>query len=386
MRLPFEIALRFLKSSKGQTILIALGIAIGVSVQIFIGLLIQGLQTSLVNKTIGSSSQITVTSASDDKWISSWEEDVKVLASADDRIINISAAADVSAFLKYEDKLEPVLVRGFDLVKAEGIYRFSRSIYEGRLPDADGEIAVGKELKEKLGIKLGDEIDVTSSDAHKSKLKAVGFYDLKVSGINERWLVTGLKTAQDLAGTSNKVTSIEMQVREVFKADEIAAAISEKLAGKNEQVIDWKAQNQQLLSGLSGQSISSIMIQVFVLVSVVLAIASVLAISVMQKSRQIGILKAMGLKDSGTSLVFMFEGIILGVLGAVAGILLGLGLLLMFTKFAVNPDGTPVVEIYFNYGFIAASGLIAVLSAVIASLIPARKSSKMNPIEVIKNG
>jgi lipoprotein-releasing system permease protein len=76
----------------------------------------------------------------------------------------------------------------------------------------------------------------------------------------------------------------------------------------------------------------------------------------------------------------------LGLIGAFLGIALGFGLLVMFTKFAVNPDGTPVVPIYINYGFIALSGLFAVLSATTASLIPARISSKLNPIEVIKNG
>ncbi len=386
MRLSFEIALRFLKSNKGQTILIALGIAIGVSVQIFIGLLIQGLQTSLINKTIGNSPQITITSNSDDKRIKNWQAELEKVAATDNRIKSVSPAADVSAFLKNEDKAEPVLLRGFVIDKADTIYNFKDNIFDGRLPDGDGEVIVGKELKEKLALTKDQVVDVVAADGKKISIKIVGFYDLKVSSINEKWIISELATSQALAGYDNDITSIEMQVKEIFKADEIANVIKDKLDNQSVKVADWKSQNQQLLSGLSGQSISSIMIQIFVLVSVVLAIASVLAISVMMKSKQIGILKAMGLKDRNTSFVFMFEGLLLGILGAAAGLILGAALLLMFTKFAVNPDGTPVVEIYFNYGFIAASGGIAILSAVIASLIPARRSSKMNPIEVIKNG
>ena len=386
MRLSFEIALRFLKSNKGQTILIALGIAIGVSVQIFIGLLIQGLQTSLINKTIGNSPQITITSNSDEKRIKNWEAELEKVAATDNRIKSVSPAADVSAFLKNQDKAEPVLLRGFVIDKADTIYNFKDNIFDGRLPDGDGEVIVGKELKEKLALTKDQVVDVVAADGKKISIKIVGFYDLKVSSINEKWIISELATSQALAGYDNDITSIEMQVKEIFKADEIANVIKDKLDNQSIKVADWKSQNQQLLSGLSGQSISSIMIQIFVLVSVVLAIASVLAISVMMKSKQIGILKAMGLKDRDTSLVFMFEGLLLGILGAAAGLILGAALLLMFTKFAVNPDGTPVVEIYFNYGFIAASGGIAILSAVIASLIPARRSSKMNPIEVIKNG
>jgi lipoprotein-releasing system permease protein len=128
------------------------------------------------------------------------------------------------------------------------------------------------------------------------------------------------------------------------------------------------------------------MIQVFVIISVVLGIASVLAISVVQKSRQIGILKAMGIKDSTSSLIFLLQGFMLGVFGGVLGILLGFGLLYSFTSFALNPDGTPVVPILINVNFIGFSALVAITASTLAALIPARRSSKLNPIEVIKNG
>lgn len=128
------------------------------------------------------------------------------------------------------------------------------------------------------------------------------------------------------------------------------------------------------------------MIQLFVLVAVLLGIASVLAITVVQKSRQIGILKAMGIQDAQSSLVFVFQGMMLGIAGAALGILLGLGLAYAFTAFALNPDGSPVVPLYIDPGFIALSAGIAVLVAILAALIPARRSSRLNPIEVIRNG
>lgn len=105
-------------------------------------------------------------------------------------------------------------------------------------------------------------------------------------------------------------------------------------------VTNWKAENAALLSGLSGQTALSLMIQVFVLISVVLGIASVLAISVVQKSRQIGILKAKGMHNPKASLVFLFQGFLLGVLGAIAGVGLGIGLSWSFATFVTNPDGS----------------------------------------------
>lgn len=172
---------------------------------------------------------------------------------------------------------------------------------------------------------------------------------------------------------------------QVFSADEVASNITAALKNDSLNITNWKIQNESLLSGLNGQSVSSLMIQVFVMISVVLGIASILAITVMQKSRQIGILKAMGINDGKASLIFLFEGIILGVFGAIVGIALGLGLALAFSTFALNADGTPVVALYVDRNFIALSGCIAVLACMVASLIPARRSSKLNPIDIIRN-
>lgn len=209
---------------------------------------------------------------------------------------------------------------------------------------------------------------------------------MQVASINESWIVTNLETAQDILYLDKSVTSVEMQTTEVFEADNLARILEYTISDDSLKVENWKDRNRQLLSGLNSQSVSSYMIQTFVLIAVLLGIASVLAISAVQKSKQLGILKAMGIRDRSASMIFIFQGFILGITGAVIGIILGFGLLYMFTTLAVNPDGSPVVPIYVNIFFIALSGLFAVSSAVIASLIPARISSRLNPIEVIRNG
>lgn len=385
MKLAFKIATRFLKSSKGQTALIVLGIAVGVSVQIFIGSLIQGLQKSLVNKTIGNSPQITISFDTEDKTISNYLETINQIKNTEDRVKNISVSSDVPALVKENDENYSVLIRGMNLEDSDKIYHIKNRIYEGREPSSNLEVMIGKELKEELGAKLGDELQIVTNSGEINTLTITGFYDLNVASLNKSWLITTLETTQKISSHEGKITGIEMQVTEIFKADEIAANI-QSLLGNNYQVDNWKAENAELLSGLNGQSISSIMIQVFVLIAVALAIASVLAISVIQKSKQIGILKAMGIKDKTASLIFLFQGLILGVMGAILGVVLGLLLGVAFTKFAVNADGTPVVDLYISYSFMGLSALIAIASATIASLIPARRSSKLNPMEVIRNG
>lgn len=386
MKLAFSIALRFLRSGRGQTALIAVGIAVGVSVQIFIGLLIQGLQIDLVDTTIGSSSQITITSTNEEKLIKDWERAVYEAQLFEPEIIHVSPAVDGPASIDYETDIDPVIIRGFNLSDSDPIYGFTEGLYDGTLPSQRDEAIIGRELAVKTGTKTGNRITLLTPDGGFARLTVTGLFDLGVSSLNESWVVTSLDTAQRILGTDNSVTSVEMQVSEVFDADLLAERLEYSISGKDLRIDNWKDQNASLLSGLNGQSVSSYMIQVFVLVAVLLGISSVLAISVVQRSKQLGILKAMGIQDSDASLIFVFQGLMLGLLGAVLGIALGFGLLWSFTKFALNPDGTPVIPIYVNYGFIALSGLFAVLSAMIASLIPARLSSRLNPIEVIKNG
>lgn len=386
MKLALQIAIRFLKSAKTQTIVIILGIAVGVSVQVFIGSLIQGLQKDLVNTTIGSSSQITVKPSTRGDYIDNYSFYLLLLPSVDSNIESLNVAVDGAGSLIQDDQTEPILLRGFHIEDANQIYKFDNKLIEGTLPLSQNDVILGKDLFESFGLSLNDTITLSIPLGNSQTVKVVGVYDFKVSTINKTWVITTIPTAQAILGLSNQATSIEMQVKDVFLADETATNIITALNSDSLIVENWKDLNQDLLSGLNGQSISSLMIQVFVMISVVLGISSVLAITVMQKSKQIGILKAMGIKDIQASFVFLFEGLILGIFGAFFGVLFGLGLAYSFTTFALDANNEPIIALFIDPNFIALSALIAVFAATLASLIPARKSSKLSVIEVIRNG
>ncbi|PNE23511.1 permease [Mesotoga sp. Brook.08.YT.4.2.5.1] len=387
MRLAFSIAMRFLSSSKTQTLLIVMGIAIGVSVQVFIGSLIQGLQKDLVDTTIGSSSQITVSSSENNR-VEDWQGIISEIASLDlpTDLTALSASADVPVFISSGDRTLSVLLRGLQFPESHVIYKTDSRLIDGSLPEGDGEIIIGKGLKDELDVNLGEEITIFTPDRAVEILKVVGVFDLGIASLNKNWMISTIGTAQSVGKLGDAVTSIEMQVSDVFRADENASAILERLSRSALLVTDWKSQNEDLLSGLNGQSVSSIMIQVFVIIAVSLGIASVLAVTVVQKSRQIGILKAMGLKDSTTSFVFLFQGLALGIVGAVVGIAFGILLIIMFSTFAVGTDGEPIIRISLSYGFVMLSALIAIGASTIAAMVPARRSSKLSPVEVIRNG
>lgn len=389
MKLAFQIAKRFLFSAKKQTLIIILGIAIGVSVQVFIGSLISGLQESLVDSTIGSRSQITIES---ETYISDYQDIMQNVSDSSENIKVITPTISISGSYVNGENSENVVFRGLDFETANEIYKYDEIVVEGVIPTETNQIMVGIGLKDNLDVELYDSITFDSPIYGQETLEIVGFFDAGVLQINNTWAVTPLSTIQAIIDEGDVVTQLEMQLFEVFDDLETKDGIIENFSLLTSvdtdalSVVTWTEENQELLSGLNGQSISSLMIQIFVIISVVLGISSVLAITVLQKSRQLGILKAMGIQDKDASKIFLFEGFILGIFGAILGVLLGLGLSYMFTTFALNPDGTPVIELSINPGFIALSGLIALVASTLAALSPAIKSSKLSVIEVIRNG
>ena len=382
--LSFSLAFRFLRAGRGQTILIIIGIAIAIAAQIFIGLLITSLQKTLVDRTVGHQPQITIASAGATITIPNWQTITTTIQETG--LVKIaSVSASGNAFLHRGTRTAPVLFRGFDS-EADNIYGLKSAVYEGSWIPSQNGVLIGKDLQEEFGFKVGDDLTVQTPGGRKATFTISGFFDLGVSQLNQSWLITNLGNAQSLFGYNGNVTAIEMTVADLFQADTIAGQIQSVLNNNSISVNNWKDQNEQLLSGLQGQSISSLMIQIFIIVSVVIAVAAILAITVFQKSRQLGILKAMGIKDRSASLIFIYEGLIIGLIGSIAGIAVGLGLLYGFAIGTSQSGTQSLIDLYIDYKFIVISWGIAVLAAVVAALIPARRSLRLNPIEVIREG
>lgn len=382
MKLAFQIAKRFLLASKRQTLVIILGIAVGVSVQVFIGALISGLQQSLVDTTIGSRSQITIT-VDESEYIDNYSNLINQTENSSKNISVITPTITTGGQLVSGESNENTVLRGFDFQTADKIYKFEDKLVgdNSLLPTNDNEIVIGINLKTNLGLDIGDTVQFTSPTLGNHDLEVVGFFDFEVSEINNTWAIAKLSTVQSILGEGDVVAALEMQLVEVFDAEDVTKTEIVTAIGDDYNVSTWISENASLLSGLQGQSISSLMIQIFVIVSVVLGISSTLAITVLQKSKQLGILKAMGIKDADASFIFLFEGLLLGVFGAIVGILLGIGLLYAFTTFS----GTDI-PITIDAGFLLLSAGIAIAASTIAALSPAIKSSKLTVMEVIRNG
>jgi len=388
MKTNFKIAYRFLKSNKGQTILITLGIAIGISVQIFLGLLIKNLNEDLVNNTIGNTSQITIIARDKkDKLFENYDSIAKSIKVADgDKIKQLMGVLDSPALIQVGESKESIIVRGMDYSENQDIYDLKNKIISGSFPISENEILIGKGLKTDSNLQVGDTIKISTPDKRDLELKVSGIADFKVKELNNSWAVTSLSFAQKLFKEEGSLSSIEMKVAkgDIFTTDELSKTLSGVIPSTL-KIENWKENNEALLNALSGQQSSSLTIQVFIIISVTMGISSVLAISVMQKSKQIGILKAMGIKNSSAATIFLIQGLILGIIGAIFGTGLGIGLFKIFNILVKTSEGKPLISGNIYIDFIAISAALSITASVVAAGAAARKSLKLNPMEVIRN-
>lgn len=374
--LSFRIAARFLKSSPGQSALIIAGIAVGIATQIFVGSLITSLQDDLIDSAVGSSPHITLTAADDDATVSG---ELAAAAAKDEPLISTAVPVrTLSAIFSSGEDSVPLSITGADAAGLDTIYKLSDRLVSGAYRLDEGEALVGAMFADKYGVAEGDTLELLLPSGSIAELEVSGVFDLGQATANERVVFIDAGSAAEALGLADdEYTAVQIQLSDVFASAEVA----ERLASDNDvEATEWQAENEQLLSGLSAQSGSSTMIQAFVLIAVALGIASTLAISAVQKTRQIGILKAIGMGDAAAGRIFLWQAALLGAGGTLGGIALGYGLIALFglvpVPFSIRPEPS----------FIALSAAIGMTVALLSSVIPARSTSRLDPIEVIQNG
>jgi lipoprotein-releasing system permease protein len=378
--LSVRIATRFLRKSPVQSSLIVLGIAVGIATVVFVGSLIQSLQANLVEQTIGTGPQITLQAFKNGDPVV-YSKRMQDLLANDPRVATdaIAAVRIVPALWSNGTDSAPLNCIGASVKGLNGIYKLDKNLVEGKESLGQNDIILGKDFTDKYGIALDDNVTLIFQGASSATFRVSGIYDLGATAFNERNAFVNEGVPQTLLGwNTSQYTAVYVQVDKPFTAGTIALQWRTQLG--NVEVIDWQAQNANLLSALQSQSMSSYMIQAFVLIAVALGIASTLAISAVQKTRQIGILKAMGLSDRGSGLVFFYEALILGGVGSLLGIALAFFFIWGFS-FAPTPFTVTAKPLY-----VAFSATIGVGVALLSSVVPIRRTSRLDPIEVIQGG
>jgi len=378
--LSLRIAARFLRTSPVQSALIAAGIAFGIGVQVFLGSLIISLQASLVDETIGSSPQVTVTSATEGRPVV-YTDEVRAALEGEPGVTTVVPTRSYSVIATQGEESVPLQVTGGELDALDTIYDLSGRTIEGEASLAAGEVMVGRDVAAEYGLAPGDDVTLVLPDGATDTATVSAVVDFGAAAANRTLAFVGAATAAAVLGqAADEYTAVQLQVDDVFASVGIADALAAKPALDGLSVTEWQADNEDLLSALQAQSSSSYTIQFFVLVAVALGIGSTLAISAVQKTRQIGILKAMGMKDRGTGRIFFWQAAVLGTAGAAAGVVLGVVLIVVFGQVSTTIDLSP------QWGFTAISFVVGVAVAMLSSVIPSRRTTRLDPIEVIQSG
>jgi lipoprotein-releasing system permease protein len=376
--LPFRIATRFLRTSPGQSTLIIFGIGVGIGVVIFVQSILVSLQVNTLNTVIGTASHVTLKPIKNGDPVR-YTQAIKDTVSKDPRIRTVVPVTIVPAIFTDGTDSAPLNLIGGDLKQLTTIYKLQANTKAGKASLLPGEVMVGVDFARKYGVAPGDDIQVKFSQGGSTTLRVTATYDLGSAAFNENnaFVNMQLPTAK-LGFSGDEYSQIQMQLVDPQKARTIAQSWEGLAAFSGVSVRNWQDDNKQIVTAVASQGYSGYMIETFVLIAVALGIASTLAISAVQKTRQIGILKAMGMGDTQSGLIFFWQAAMLGLGGSVAGMLVGIGLVYLFAlapiPFTINVDWPTV----------ASAGIIGLFVSLVSSFVPIRSTAGLDPIEVIQ--
>jgi lipoprotein-releasing system permease protein len=403
VRLPFAwmVCLRYLREGRMQTLLILAGVTGGVAVIIFLTTLISQLQVSIIDKTLGSQAHIVIrppqavnrttlppdsTAAiiepraqrlrSIDQWAS-----VARLAAQTPGVLAVSPMLSGAGFAVRADASQSIALMGVDSVAFQRIVRMPKYLQSGGFDVGGTNAVIGSELAKDLGVVVGDKLRLVTMDGRNDLFSVAGIFDIGNRDLNRRWVFTSIKVAQSLLDLPGGITQLDLRVEDLFAAD----ATAKQLQAQTGLTVDsWMQTNAQLLSALNSQSMSNNLIRFFVTVIVAVGIASVLVVSVVQKQKEIGILRAMGASPQRIMSVFLLQGGFYGLVGSAMGAALSFGLLNFFAKITRNADGTALVSGELDPSVVASACVLALVVGLLAAALPARRAALLDPVQAIR--
>ena len=393
--LALQLAWRFLREGRTQSLLILAGVTIGIAAFVFVSAIIEGLQVNLLEQTLGSQAHLTVAPEEAEpralmrqsgvafarrleppeprrRPFDQWQRAVRRVE-ATDGVIAVCPKVSGSALAYRGAAEEAVKLVGADADRLRRIVDLRANLVDGEYRLGGDEAVIGTSLAHKLGATVGDPIRLRSGD-RESVLRVVGVFDIGNEMVNGRWLVTSLRNAQTLLGRVGDITEIDARVADVYEAERIAAEVQVRTGVPTES---WMERNRDLLTGLRSQDASTAMIRVFVLLAVAMGIASVLSVSVVQRRGQIGILRAVGTSRRIVLAVFLWQGLLFGLAGALLGTIVGAvaGELI---------ESSALFDIAVTPRLLFTALGVSIVTGLFAAYLPARGAAGLDPAAAIQ--
>lgn len=406
MRFEAFLAIRYLKAKRKQafisviTAISVVGVMMGVMALIVVLSVMNGFREDLMGKILGVNSPLVILSY--EGAFSNYDKVAKE-ASTVEGVVATTPFIYSQVMVNGQGSVSGAVLRGIDTSTAGKVIAIDRMIKRGSLQSLDTlhdglpGIIMGKELAKMLGVQPGDTVTLVSPMGkltpvgrvpESRKFKVTGIFDSGMYEYDATMVYISLKEAQDFIGFDDKATGVEAKVVDIYKADRVSAAVTKKL-GYPYWAKDWKQMNRSLVSALKLEKIAMFVILIMIVLVGALNIISTLVMVVMEKNRDVAILRAMGATQKSIMTVFMLQGLLVGVIGTLVGLASGLGLceLLARYKFIELPSDVyyistlPVrVEMWDVVLVIVAAMVISFL----ATLYPSWHASHLNPVESLR--
>jgi lipoprotein-releasing system permease protein len=405
MELPFElhVALRYLLAKRKQafisviSFISTLGVTVGVMALVIALALMTGLQQELRDRIVGSNPHIYV-------WNTHGIADYHAEADKLRQVPHVLGAAPAilgQGLISVAGETQPLQIKGVDPVLENQVTNLRGAVTSGSLDalhtpegETDG-ILLGKDLATKLGVATGDDVSltmgVTLSPAgllpRTRRLKVVGLFSLGLFEFDSSYAFLDLEVAKRVLGKTN-VDLIQLKVDDIYAAPRIAQSIPATL-GSNYVVQDWADMNRSLFSALGLEKLAiSLTIFLIVLVAALNIVASLILL-VMEKHRDIAILKTMGASARSVTAIFMMQGLIIGVIGTGVGATAGYVLSAVLTRYKLIRVPADVYQMsYVPFRVLPGDFLFvvggAILICFLATLYPSRQAAKLDPVQALR--
>jgi lipoprotein-releasing system permease protein len=397
---------RYLKAKRKQgyisiiTGISIFGIMIGVMALIIVLAVMNGFREDLLKKILGVNSHLLILSYKGG--IKNTEAVIKKALKVDG-VLAATPFIYSQVMIKNAGNISGAILRGLDPATAGSVTNIDSMIKGGSLAvlketDTGPQgIILGSELSKQIGALPGDTVTVVSPIgkltplgrvANEAKFRVQALFESGMYEYDSSMVCLSLADAQDFLSLGDEVTGIELKVRDIDESDKIGEIIQDKL-GSPYWTKDWKVMNRSLFSALKLEKVTMFIILIMIVLVGALNIISSLVMLVMEKTRDIAILRTMGASSKSIMSIFIFQGLFVGLIGTVLGLLSGsfLCYLLARYKFIKLPPDVyyiatlPVRMEWFDVATIA---IAAVVISFLATIYPSWQASKLNPVEALR--
>jgi lipoprotein-releasing system permease protein len=391
--------MRFLADGRMQTLFIVIGASIGVGVIVFMAAVLTGMQDNIIRRSLMSQPHIVIRPAEQvarplrdpagavvqkrsqrPASIDQWRKVVHEVRAAEGvRVVSPTTVGP--AFAMRGEASKSVSINGIEPEEFARIVPLPDKVVAGTWRLASTDALIGVELAKDMGLAVGDKLRLATPLGAGLTLNITGVFDLGSRGANERNVYVLLRSAQDLLDLPGGVSAVNVTVDDVWQAEVVAQRIAARVGL---QADSWIRTNNEFFVALNAQTIANIALRVAVGFSVALGIASVLVVSVVQRSREIGILRAMGATRGQVMRVFLIQGGVVGLVGSLVGSGIAAAALQVWQRTLKNPDGTPLFLLAWDPALLAWAALIATVTGLAAAVTPARRAARLDPVVAIR--